>query len=399
VAQLGRGQPQPAVISRGSFADAPVLTTRAPVVAQAAATPRYGAANLPVISQAPQAPAIIASATPAPLVVAAAVPQLQPARAVVTRGAIQDPADLAGRKPLIVAASSPQFGKPSPALISASPAAPAAAPSASAPAPLVAWQQPPAVMPAAAVLSRNSLADAPVLTTPPPVIEGPAATPGFGRAQPAVISSAPLIATAAPAQATPGPVVVSAQPPRVPPGPAVVSRNSLADAPVLTTPAPVVVLATAVTPWGRPQAAVISSGPAAPAAAAAQVTPAPVVVALAVKLAAARPPVILRNTLADAPVLTTPRPVIVAAPNRWLPTFPVISSSPPPGPPVLYGTARHAVMPVPAAVAGGTSTGAARAVAGTATAAAAVAGDASQETARAVAGAMTIPSAEGGRFP
>jgi len=52
--------------------------------------------------------------------------------------------------------------------------------------------------------------------------------------------------------------------------------------------------------------------------------------------------------------------------------------NPPPaaGPPVLYGTARHAAMPLPAARAG----------------------DASTTAARAVAGTMTIPRAQGGQF-
>jgi hypothetical protein len=47
-----------------------------------------------------------------------------------------------------------------------------------------------------------------------------------------------------------------------------------------------------------------------------------------------------------------------------------------PPPPVVYGTARSAVMPLPAAQAG----------------------DASTTEARAVAGTMTIPRAQGGEF-
>lgn len=119
------------------------------------------------------------------------------------------------------------------------------------------------------------------------------------------------------------------------PVPAVISRGSLADAPVLTAPAPVVVTAAQTAPWGRPQAAVITANPAAPAAAPA-FTAAPVIVAQAVKAAAAQPPVILRNALADAPVLTTPSPLVVASAVRRPPTFPVISSAPRIAPPAPF---------------------------------------------------------------
>jgi hypothetical protein len=221
--------------------------------------------------------------------------------------------------------------------------------------------------PCPAVISRNSLADAPVLTTGPPVIGEAAATPAWGQPNaaltarsslqdfatpvtpapavipaaatrgwgipgPALISAAPFIPAAAPTQATPPPVVAAQQPPPVPPGPAVISRNSLADAPVLTTAPPVVVMATAVTQYGRPQAAVITGNPAAPAVAAV-VTPASVVVAQQVKAAAAQPPVVLRSSLADAPVLTTPRPVVVMTQVRPPPTTTVITGAPQPPPP------------------------------------------------------------------
>jgi len=51
----------------------------------------------------------------------------------------------------------------------------------------------------------------------------------------------------------------------------------------------------------------------------------------AVKLAAAQPPVILRSTLADPPVLTTPQPLVTWTPVRWPPTFPVILTAFRPG--------------------------------------------------------------------
>jgi hypothetical protein len=99
-------------------------------------------------------------------------------------------------------------------------------------------------------------------------------------------------------------------------------------------------MATVITPWGKPQAAIVAANPAAPAAAPAMPAPQPAVIAQAVKIAAAQPPVILRNTLADAPVLTTPAPVVITALVRWPPTFPVISSAPfiPPPPPFTAGT-------------------------------------------------------------
>jgi len=53
VAVHGRAHPVPAVISRGSLADAPVLITPAPVVRLAAPTPRWGTPGPPLISSAP----------------------------------------------------------------------------------------------------------------------------------------------------------------------------------------------------------------------------------------------------------------------------------------------------------------------------------------------------------
>lgn len=113
--------------------------------------------------------------------------------------------------------------------------------------------------PVPAVISRNSLADAPVLTTPGPWVVQAAATPGWGA---------------------------------VPPW--VTSRASLQDFATPVTPAPLVVT-TALTAWGKPQAAIIAAAPVPPVPLAG--APQPLIVALAVKLAAAQPPVILRSTV------------------------------------------------------------------------------------------------------
>src|SRR6266700_57589 len=99
MAQLGRGQPVPAVISRGSLADAPVLTTPAPLVAEAAATPGYGQPQPPLIFAAPLITLPVAAVTPAPVVVTPRLAPVPAATLAVTRGALQDPADFTGRQP------------------------------------------------------------------------------------------------------------------------------------------------------------------------------------------------------------------------------------------------------------------------------------------------------------
>lgn len=147
------------------------------------------------------------------------------------------------------------------------------------------------------VIVRSTLADPPVLTIPAPVIVADAAgarrfaaTQGRGYPAPAIISVAPPI-QAAPAVTMPAPLVVVPQPTR-PQSPAlVITRGALQDPSDFK---------------GRQ----------------------PLVVALAVKVAAAQPPIILRGSLADAPVLTTPAPLVIAAPRTQPPTYPVISSAP-----------------------------------------------------------------------
>lgn len=334
--------------------------------------------NPPFWVPPPQPPpaAAVAVATLPPLVAeAAATPGFgQPGPAVISRNSLADAPVLTTPAPVVVeAAATPGFGWPNAGLLARSSLQDFATPVTPVPQVIEAAATPGWGLPNAALTSRSSLADAPVLTTPSPVIRQAAATPGWGIPGPAVISSAPPIAAAAPAQAAPPPVVVWQQPLAVPPQQALTSRSSLADAPVLTTPAPLVVMATAVTPWGRPQAAVITANPGAPPAVAA-VTPAPVVVAQAVKLAAAQPPVILRNTLADPLPLTTPSPIVVAAPVRWPPTFPVISGAPPAGPISTPGVLTAASAPgatlTATAAAQGTLTGQAAASALTASTAA-----------------------------
>lgn len=116
----------------------------------------------------------------------------------------------------------------------------------------------------------------------------------------------------------------------------VVVRGTLADPPVLTTPAPVVIAAPADRRWYASGRVTVLGGPKAPVVAAAAATPGPVVVT-------SRPPwpgtaraIIVRGTLQDAPVLTSAAPVVVAAPpdRRWFAARPPLAlkggAAPPP---------------------------------------------------------------------
>src|SRR6266581_3841068 len=157
MAQLGRGQPQPAVISRGSLADPPDLLKRGPLVIS-------GARDR--------------------LAFAVTAGQGTPVPAVISRNSLADAPVLT--TPAVLAAPQPQ----------------AAAPAAAAPAAVVIAAQPP--RPAGAqVTARSSLQDFATPATPPPAVIPAAATPRWGQPGPAVIAAAPAITAAPPAQAAP----------------------------------------------------------------------------------------------------------------------------------------------------------------------------------------------------
>lgn len=134
---LGRGQPNPAIIERGSLQDDPVLTTSAPVVVDA---PRHPAwlppPTSPIISRSSLVDVVIpAAATPAPIVIAASARPTPPIPPTISRSSLAD---------VVVAAVAT-------------------------PSPLVLWV-PPKPQPAVIIIQRGTLADPPVLTTPGPVV-------------------------------------------------------------------------------------------------------------------------------------------------------------------------------------------------------------------------------------
>lgn len=171
-------------------------------------------------------------------------------------------------------------------------------------APLVATRPTP-VPPAAALLRRNTLVDPPVLTTVRPIV---VTAPVVAGAASSILLRAPQAGAAPVSTTTPGPIVVTSTTRALPPS-ALVLRGSLADAPVLTTVAPLVVTSPAPPPAGaaiqlrNPQpAAAITSGP----------TTAPIVATAATP---SRPgqALLIRSTLIDPPVLTTPAPLVITS--------------------------------------------------------------------------------------
>lgn len=134
------------------------------------------------------------------------------------------------------------------------------------------------------IIIRNSLQDAPVLTTTPPVIVSiPPDSRWFAVNHTTYI------------------------------------RNTLVDPPVLTTQAPVVIAAATDKRWYAIPQPVILSNPAAPVVASSTTTPGPIVVTSQPPTPKTVQAFITRNTLQDPPVLTTPNPVVIATPNdqRW----------------------------------------------------------------------------------
>jgi hypothetical protein len=189
----------------------------------------------------------------------------------------------------------------------------------------------------AALLLRAALVDDPVLTTQPPIVvtRQPPRPVGFAF----VGRSSTEDVVAGPAALAPGPIVVTAQP-RPRPGTVIAIRGTLADDPVLVTPPPLVVvqparqrvatiqlyrssledvvvasaatpqpLVTTYQPKPRPGTAVLFRGSLYDAA-----TPA----ALVVVPASRRPGAVValaRGALVDPPVLVTAGPLVVAQPR------------------------------------------------------------------------------------
>lgn len=273
VTQPGRAPASAAMVRRNTLADAPILTAPRPiVVAVAAVTTAVSTAILLTAGTAPVAPA---AATPQPYVVGqpTAVP-VAAAPVLVRNPAAPAP----GIQPAVVTST---LG----------------------------------LGPGQALLLRSSLADAPVLTTVPPLVVTATVAP---LAAAAILARAPLPGAVVPPAATAAPYVVTA-PATSPAGAAQLVRSSLADPPVLTTGAPIVVTGPVVP--GQSSAILLRN--AQPAALPATgPTTVPLVVTTSVP-----PPAgtvrTLRSGLADA-VAATPGPLVVSAPSLSAPSRPII---------------------------------------------------------------------------
>lgn len=105
MAIAGRRYANVPVIVRGSLQDAPVLTTRPPVVVARPPDRRWFAGRPPLVLSSPLAQAVApAVATPAPLVVASPRPWPRTVQALTVRSTLQDPPVLTTPRPVITAA-------------------------------------------------------------------------------------------------------------------------------------------------------------------------------------------------------------------------------------------------------------------------------------------------------
>lgn len=160
---------------------------------------------------------------------------------------------------------------------------------------------------------RNTLADPPQLTTPPPTVVTSQPDQRYGRGA-AIVSQAPQAPPVAPTS-TPSPIVVTSQPASVwlESNPQPVVRNTLQDPPVLTTPDPVVVTSQPDPRYGPTKTTIISNPQAPPPVVG--ITPAPVVVTSqpARSWFNTQAPFDTRNTTQDPPVLTTADPIVVTS--------------------------------------------------------------------------------------
>jgi hypothetical protein len=350
VAIAGRSYPNVPIVTRSSLADAPVLTTPSPIVVSAtqplirqllgggvAVVLRATLIDPPVLTTenaqvitgpaaSPTARTFLARSS----LVDVVVPTSVTPEAIVVTGATPTPA---AQAPILERGSLFDAATPSPIVV------PGRAP------------QPAGVT----VAARATLQDDPVLTTRAPlIIVGPGATvltQGPYTARSSLIDVAPATI------ATPGPIVVT-PPARLPVTAApILDRGTLQDDPQLTTPSAIVTAAPLripVTPQAfisrasfadavipsavTPQPLVVTGpGAARPAlppylsrssyadVAVGVGAPAPMVVAAAVKLAAAQPPIVLRATLTDPTVLATPGPLVIARSFRPARTHPFMS--------------------------------------------------------------------------
>lgn len=155
---------QPVLLARGTLADPPVLTTRSPmVVGRPPALPASTA--ILARNSAPAAAAPAASTSP-PYVVTAPAPA-PPTTALLLRSSLADTPVLTTASPLVVT-TTPAVTRPA-AILARAPQVPAVqAPAATAqPTVVTVATAPP---PSTALLSRGTLADAPVLTTASPIV-------------------------------------------------------------------------------------------------------------------------------------------------------------------------------------------------------------------------------------
>jgi hypothetical protein len=231
--------------------------------------PRSPTAGQQVLLRNTAALVVAAAKGVAPLVVARPAPTPQGA-AVLRRATLVDPPVLTTPQPIVVArtggappgsavllrssladAAQPSAATPAPYVVTAPQSAPFSAPilARNPAAPLPAVQPDVITAPAVAAVSppiilRGSLADAPVLTTPAPLV---VTTPTPGPANTATFIRNPQAPAAAPATRTLPPIVITAAAVSAA-GQTLTVRGSLADAPVLTTASPTVVTARASAP-------------------------------------------------------------------------------------------------------------------------------------------------------
>jgi hypothetical protein len=214
MAIAGRSYPNVPVISRGSLEDADDFIAKVTLV---------------VTSQPSRAQSAVPPVT-------------------VLRGTLQDPPVLTTAVPVVVAPPNDRrWYAGNLVQVLANPQAPAVIP-VSTPGPLVISSQPPVLPVVPAFITRNTLADPPVLTTAAPVVTAAPSDRRWFNANPVTV----VVNTQAPPAvfaAAPVPVVVTGQPPWPKTVQAAVIRGTLADPPVLTTRGPVVVAAAADRRW------------------------------------------------------------------------------------------------------------------------------------------------------
>jgi hypothetical protein len=196
----------PVTILRNTLADPPVLTTAAPSVTAAPCDPRWFNPNPVTVIANPQAPPAVSAATPGPVVVAAPPPWPATVQAFTARNTLRDPPVLTTPGPVTVAApADPRWFAARGAVVLSAPQAPAPVPG-----PLVVTSQPPWPGTVQAFITRNTLADPPVLTTPAPVVAAGPADPRWFAVSPARIAAGAAAAPAPPAApAEPGGITVT----------------------------------------------------------------------------------------------------------------------------------------------------------------------------------------------